>query len=167
MSGGMSIGLSGQGSWGRTKRRLRDSVIVFCLFALVGPLLRLVLQPSANPGRFDRVVNDVVLYLWPTIVLSIGQETGWRTTSILILENVLLFAVLGFLIGICAARKWAVTTLYFLVCGVIFVVEGWGFKSGLGVLSLCVLAITFLLYSAPFGALRWLLKSDLPRDDGK
>lgn len=162
MSGGVSLGLSGQDSWGRIKRRLRDSVIAFCLFAFAGPLLRFFLPPSANPGRFDRMVNDVVLYLWPTIVLSIGQESGWRTTSVLIVENVLLFAVLGFLIGICAVRKWTVTASYFLVCGVIFLVEGWGFKSGLGALSLCVLATTFLLYAVPFGAVRWLLFKSSP-----
>ena len=163
MSGGVSIDhLSGQGSWGRIKPRIRGSVIAFCLFAFVGPLLRLVLPPSANPGRFDRIVNDVVLYLWPTIVLSIGQESGWRTTSVLVVENVLLFAVLGLLIGICAVRKWAVMASYFLVCGAILLVEGWGFKSGLGALSLCVLAATFLLYAVPFGAVRWLLFKSSP-----
>jgi hypothetical protein len=136
------------------KRRVMVSLIVFSLFSLIGPLLRVIFPPTANTGRFALIVDNVVLYVWPAIVLGVGQGISWQTRVELVAGNVLFFAMFGLLIGIFVSRAWAAVTLYLLTCVTLVLVEALAFKSSLGVLSWCALAVAFLLYAAPFWAVR-------------
>jgi len=56
------------------RRRIIASLISFSLFSLVGPVIRLVLPTEASAGRRASIVNDVVLYVWPTVVFAIGED---------------------------------------------------------------------------------------------
>jgi hypothetical protein len=143
------------------KRRILVSLIAFFLFSLLGPLARLVFPPTINADHFSLVVDDVVLYIWPTAVLGVGPGISRQTTIELVVANVLFFVIVGFLIGLFAWRDWVAVGLYVLTCATIIFVEAWGFKSGLGFYSWCSLAIVFLLYAIPFWAVRRVAKSGL------
>lgn len=133
--------------------------MAFSLFALVGPLVRTIFPPVLIANYFDSIVNDVVLYIWPTTVLGVGQGIGIQTHVALVVSNVLFFAVVGGLIGLLAIRAWIALMLYVVTCCTIILVEAVGFRSSLGLDSWCALLITFLLYAVPFGAVTYLLWS--------
>jgi len=141
------------------KRRILVSLIAFSVFSLIGPLIRLIFPPVPLAGRFDSIVNDVVLYIWPTTVLGIGQGIGWQTHVALVAYNLLFFAVVGLLIGLVVSRAWVAVMLYFVTCVLLILIEGWAFRSSFGFLSWCALVIAFLLYAIPFGTVRHVLKS--------
>jgi hypothetical protein len=142
------------------KRRIQVSLIAFSLFSLVGPLIRVIFPTAASAGRLDSIVSDVVLYTWPTIVFAAGPGEGnsWRSSLELIASNALFFVLFGLLVGLLASRVWAAITLYVVTCAALFSVEAFVFKSSLGLLSWCVLAIVFLLYAIPFWAVRHMAK---------
>ncbi len=135
-------------------RRTLVSLIAFFLFSLVGPLTRLMFPPTANNGRFDLIVDRVVLYVWPTALLGEGPGIIRQATVNLVAANVLFFVVLGFLIGLIAWRRWVPMVLYALTCTTVLFVEAWEFKSNLSFLTWCALAIIFVLYAIPFWAVR-------------
>ena len=143
------------------KRRVLVSLIAFLLFSLVGPLVRLIFPPTINTGHFHLIVDDVVLYIWPTGVLGTGPDISRQTTIELVWANVLFFAMVGLLVGLCAWRAWVAVVLYVLMCAAIIFVEAWGFKSGLGFFTWCSLIIVFLLYAIPFAVVRRALRSGL------
>jgi len=143
------------------KRRVLVSIVAFSLFSLVGPLARLIFPPAINPGHFGLVVDDIILYIWPTAVLGAGSGISRQTTIELVGANVLFFVICGFLIGLFARRGWVVVMFYALTCAVIVFIEVWGFKSSLGFFTWCALAIIFLLYGIPFWAIRHAGKSGL------
>jgi hypothetical protein len=141
-------------------RRILVSLIAFFLFSLVGPLTRLMFPPTANNGRFDLIVDKVVLYIWPTALLGQGPGISPQTTVNLVAANVLSFVVFGFLIGLIAWRRWVPIVLYALTCTTVLFVEAWEFKSNLSFLTWCALAVIFLLYAIPFWAVRHVVESD-------
>jgi hypothetical protein len=143
-------------AWGVTtmKRRVFVSLIAFFLFSLVGPLIRLVFPPTANSERFARIVDSVVLYIWPTTLLGVGREITWQTTVDLVVANILFFVLFGLLIGLLARRAWVAAVLYVLTCAAVFSIEAWGFKANIGFRTWSALAIIFLLYAIPFWAVR-------------
>lgn len=143
------------------KRRSLVSIIAFSLFSLVGPLMRLIFPPVLIAGRFNSIVNDVVLYIWPTIVLGAGQGITWQTQAALVASNLFFFAVLGVLIGLLVFRAWVAVLLYVATCATIILVEALEFRSSFGFDSWCVFLITFLLYAVPFEAVRRAIKSSL------
>jgi len=145
----------------KMKRRILVSLIAFFLFSLVGPLVRLIFPATINTGDFHLIVDDVVLYIWPTAVLGVGPDITRQTTIELVGANMLFFVVFGFLIGLVAWREWVAVALHVLTCATIVFVEAWGFKSSLGFFTWCSLAIVFLLYAIPFWAVRRVAKSGL------
>lgn len=143
------------------KRRVLVSFIAFFLFSFVGPLVRLIFPPTINSSHFNLIVDDIVLYIWPTALLGVGQGITRQTTIELMEANVLFFVIFGFLIGLFAWRAWGTVVLYVLTCATIIFVEAWGFKSSLGFFTWCSLVIVFLLYAIPFWAVRRAAKSGL------
>lgn len=146
-------------------RRILGSLVAFFFFSLVGPLIRLIFPPTANTGHFGLIVDNIVLYIWPTTLLGAGRGISWHTTVDLVVANVLFFVVFGLVIGLVAWRGWVAVALYVLTCATVFSVEAWGFKANLGLLTWCALSIIFLLYAIPFWAVRFVAKTD-PADAG-
>jgi len=149
------------------KRRILVSLIAFSLFSLVGPLVRLIFPPTINTGHFDLIVDDVVLYIWPTALLGVGSGISRQTTIDLVVANVLFFVIFGFLIGLFAWRSWVAVVLYVLTCATIIFVEAWRFESSLGFFTWCALAIISPLYAIPFWAVRRVAKSGLTLSEPK
>jgi hypothetical protein len=134
------------------KRRILVSLIVFLLFSLLGPLMRLVFPRTISAGHFGSVIDDVIFYIWPTTVLGVGPGIGRQATIELVEANMLFFLIFGFLVGLSSWRAWVAAVLYVLTCATIIFVEAWGFRSSLGFFTWCSLVTVFLLYAIPFWA---------------
>ena len=141
-------------------RRILVSLMAFFLFSLLGPFMRLIFSPTTEAGHFATIVGDVVLYIWPTTLLGAGRGIGWRTTLDLTVTNIEFFLIIGLVVGLIAWRRWVVVALYIFTCAAIFFVEAWEFKSSLGLLTWCALAIVFGLYAIPFWTVRYFVTSE-------
>ena len=143
------------------KHRILASLTAFSLFSLVGPFLRMIFPPTGSGGRFSLIIDDVVLYLWPTSVLGIGQPANWQNHVALIAANFLFFGTFGLLIGLCVSRTRVALLLYIGTCATVVLVEAWVFRSSLSLFSWCALVIVFIFYAVPFWAVKEVVKSDL------
>src|SRR6516162_6269430 len=94
------------------RRRVLVSLITFSLFSLLGPLIRVTFHSVPSAGRFDFVVEDAVLYVWPAFILGISPLISWST---LVLCNVVFFAAVGLLVGLLVSRPWIAGVLYLCI----------------------------------------------------
>jgi len=105
----------------------------------------------------------VILYTWPTMVFSEGERDwrSWEAILLLVASNVVLFAIIGLLIGLLSSRAWVLVALYVSTCMMFVLIEFYVFRSDFGLEAWIILAVTLLLYTAPFGAVRRALASSL------
>jgi hypothetical protein len=73
--------------------------------------------------------------------------------------NIVLFAMLGLLVGAIGKRVGVVLAIYACICALLTLVEAWGSGFSLAYFSWPVLFVSFLLYWLPFwaviGRLHW------------
>jgi len=139
---------------------LRFASLIFTAMAFMGPLLRLATWP---PSRFEKAtssavenfVYDLVLYLWPTQPLAVIESNASRALAGLVAVggNVLLFLVLGLLVGAASKRRGALTFVYAAVCGFLILIGLWGSGYDIEHLAWFPLITAMVLYAVPF----WLV----------
>jgi len=128
------------------------SVTIFSLFSLLGPLVQRVSLPVFLSVHRE----DLVLMFWPAIVLSAGGRANdphdfWMSLVV----NVVLFALLGLVIGALGRHVGVVVTIYICLCALLTLVEAWGSGFSLAYFSWFVLVVIYLLYWLPFWAVIW------------
>jgi hypothetical protein len=140
-----------------TRRCVLITGAVFALWALAGPLLRLATWPPSLPkpagsesgGDF---LYDLLLLLWPTqplavIEASVGTVMG---VVIAILANVVLFAVIGMLIGTTATHRPRLIAMYVGVAALLTLLASFAAGFSASHVSVGALIVAILLYMIPF-----------------
>jgi len=135
----------------------RFAVLVFALTAMVGPAIRYATWP---PSRFERAtsarvegfVYDLVFYLWPTQPLAALAPRDGRLVAFLVSVggNVLLFALIGFIVGAVASRRGGLSIAYGAFCGLLLVFALWGAGYRVEYLGVIPLLLAVLFYGLPF-----------------
>lgn len=153
-------------------RYILTTVAVFAAWALAGPLLRLATWPPDSPrsGGSESDSNflyDLVLLLWPTQPLavmeaSVGTVMG---VAIAVLANVILFAVLGILIGATAKYRSWILAMYVGVAALLVLLAFFAAGFSASHVSFGALIAAILLYALPFTATTYLLHGGVTQDE--
>jgi hypothetical protein len=95
------------------------------------------------------------------MAFSEGQRDwgSWEIILALVASNVVLFAVIGFLIGFMSSRIWVLVALCVSTCVMFVLIESYVFRSDFRVGTWIALLVTFILYATPFEAVRRALSS--------
>jgi hypothetical protein len=132
-------------------RRVARPVLIFSVAALVGPLLRLVTWPPSQfmdaPGVFD-FLYQLILLLWPAQPIAVIEvNTGpVIAAATAVGANVLLFAVVGVIVGALGSRRVALLVIFI---GVSFAVV-WASGSPAEI-NLASLTVAIVLYAVLSG----------------
>jgi hypothetical protein len=134
------------------------SVIVFSLFSLLGPLI----QRVSLPAFLSMHREELVLMFWPAIVLSAGGRANdphdlWMSVTV----NLVVFVLLGLVIGVLGTHPRAVGAIYICLCALLTLVEAWGSGFSLAYFSWSVLVLAYLVYWLPFWAVIWRYSSQM------
>ena len=96
-------------------RRAKAGAASFGLFGLVGPVLQLLVGLVPDWNRWSTsgsIVTGLVTLLWPVRLLAMGTtSTSNELLLLLVVGNVLLFAVLGAVAGLSCSSPRAVGLL--------------------------------------------------------
>lgn len=130
------------------------SVLIFMAAGLVGPLLRWATWPPGTSTGMADFLYSLVLLLWPAQPVSVIEASTGTLIAIAISvgANVLLFGVLGVLVGVFASKGAALVVLYVGALASLVALTVWAF--GLSFTSFPVLALigAAALYAVPFFA---------------
>ena len=130
------------------KSRVMLSTVVFCIFSLLGPLLAQAAR-SRELGLWiggsivGRQYLTILLLVWPTFFLE--SDFG------AIVSNVLLFAIIGFGVGILAKGRTAILSMYLAMCALLGGLEALAGGFDLASFQWSAFCISCLLYALPFG----------------
>jgi len=143
-------------------RIVSQSLVIFALSGLAGPLLRWATWPPSptSKGPLGNLVYDLVLLLWPTQPLAVLEASMGSPAAIAlsVTANVVLFGVIGILAGALARNVIGLSSVYVAVCVLVLVVVFWSVGVTLSYLNLIALVVALVLYAVPF-----ILVSQLPR----
>jgi hypothetical protein len=135
--------------------RMPFSVCVFVVASLFGPLIRL-LTPYANfdgsvSDRISRFVYDLVLLLWPAQPVAVMEASIGRlaATMLALGANVLLFGVIGFVVGMSPKRGVWVAS-YVSTCVLVLWVGLWGDGFSVAHFNWFAFVVALTLYAVPF-----------------
>jgi hypothetical protein len=141
----------------RLLRRVTYSTLVLGGAGLAGPLIRWITWP---PSEFEHrtsyelgyFVAGLVLLLWPaqplaTVEASLGE---FIAGVIAVVTNVLLFAILGGVIGLLSWRSRNVAWTYVTVSACVLLFALWGSGWSLTFLNWPALLTALFLYGIPF-----------------
>src|SRR5687768_15157473 len=130
------------------------SVLIFIGFGLFGPLLRWATWPPVMTP-FQDFIYELVLLLWPTQPLAMWEASigSAAAGALAVGANVLLWGVLGAVVGLIAKRPATVWGVYPVFCAVMFLFLVWITGSSLRVADVYALVVAFFLYALPFLAL--------------
>lgn len=142
------------------RRRILLSVVAFSLFAFAGPIIRAVFPPSLPPANTRQHITDLVLLVWPTSFLGVGLPPNGLTRLTLTIYNVILFALLGLVLGVIARRRWVVLVAYLSTCLLLAAIEAWGSGYALAYFSWSGLTLALFLYGLPFWAVGRIVATD-------
>ena len=103
--------------------RTLKSLVVFTGAGLLGPLMWNVVR---HPSRIENFISDLVFLLWPTqpmgvIETNVGAPAALAVT---IGANLILFAVIGVIVGLAARSRGQLAVAYAVVCVLLF---AWAF----------------------------------------
>jgi hypothetical protein len=137
-----------------TRTKLSISIVVFSVFGLVAPTIEKALRPA---------ISFVILF-WPALLLTSGGTATTMRNDFLMaaVANVLIFAVLGFCIGLICRRPWTLLAAYGLICVVVTLGEAWGAGFSLAYFEWKEALVAMALYSIPFSALWFGNRSRIP-----
>lgn len=145
---------------------IRFAGVVFAVAALAGPLIRYATWP---PSWFEKVtstraegfVYDLVFYLWPAQPLAVVEASVDRPTTVVLAVggNVLLFILVGLVVGSTAGRPRAGPMAYAAACGLLLLFALWGAGFSPEQLDWFPLIVAIVLYAIPF----WLVAAAATR----
>src|SRR5258708_3160405 len=129
--------------------RTLKSLLVFAGTGLFGPLVWNVVR---HPSRMENFISDLVFLLWPTQPIGVIETNfgGPTATAVTIGANLVLFSVLGLVVGALARTRGRLVTAYVLVCVLLFLWALWGAGFSFAHLGVFALAVALLLYAVPF-----------------
>ena len=146
-------------------RTVARSTLIFLLAGLIGPLIRWIV-PSAPTGQglsssIGDFVYNLVLLLWPAQPLAaIEVNTGRFVAAIVSVgANLLLFGVVGALVGILARKPVGLVALYMVVCAMVFSLARWASGLPFTYLEVSALVASLFLYAVPFFIAFWLSRA--------
>jgi hypothetical protein len=140
-------------------RKIFVAVITFGGLALLGPLIRFAAWPPSMLEReapsLARFVYDTVFLLWPTQPLGAIEESAGRISAAVvgIGANILLFGLIGLLVGAVAKTPSALAAFFAIVCAALILLALWGAGFSFAFVNWLALVIALLAYSIPF----WVL----------
>jgi hypothetical protein len=129
---------------------------IFLVTGLTGPFIRWVVpvtpthtEVGASLGDF---VYNLVLLLWPAQALAVIEvNTGRLAAGIVAVgTNLVLFAVVGVVSGICARKPLALLSIYLVVCMMVVALAVWAFGRPFTSTEIGALACSVILYAIPF-----------------
>ena len=132
--------------------RISKSFLVFSAAGLVGPLVWNVMH---HPSRMENFISDLVFLLWPTqpigaVEVSVG---GPVAAALTIGANLVVFALLGLVVGVLARNRGRLVSTYILLCVLLFLWALFGAGFSFAHLGVFALVVALLLYAIPF----WLV----------
>jgi hypothetical protein len=135
-----------------SKRHLTLSVVAFCVFAAIGPILQDIIWRSAT---VPNAVYHALSAIWPARFLAAGGPAGNIHDIVMtITVNVIFFAIWGLVIGF-FRRPTTVWLGYGTVCALVLLVEAWGSGYDLHYFSWLSVIIALLAYLFPFSLVAW------------
>jgi hypothetical protein len=129
--------------------RILKSLLVFTGAGLLGPLIWNVVQ---HPSRVENFVSDLVFLLWPTQPLGVIETNvgAPKALAVTIGANLILFAVIGLIVGLLARTRVRLVFAYVVVCLLLFMWAFWGAGFSFAHLGVLALALALLVYAIPF-----------------
>jgi hypothetical protein len=129
--------------------RTVKSLLVFAGAGLLGPIVWNVVR---HPSRMENFVSDLVFLLWPTqpmgvIETNVGAPAALAVT---IGSNLVLFAVIGVIVGLAARSRGQLAAAYAVVCVLLFAWAFYGAGFSFAHLGVLALAVALLVYAIPF-----------------
>jgi hypothetical protein len=134
-------------------------MVAFSVFSFCGPIISACL-PEADPwkgyGYIGRQVFELEILTWPMILFSVGKP-GPSTFS-LIEANLILFAIIGLLVGFLADSVELLLMMYLIPCVLLSGLAAAFCRFHLVNLDWLALGAALLLYAIPFGVVLWYVK---------
>ena len=141
----------------RRMSRTLKSILVFRAVGLLGPLIRFAAWPpsTVNSWASKSVSNflyDFIVLLWPTQPMAVVETSvgNVAAAALAISANILLFAILGAVVGTIGATRARLMSAYVVVCGLILLFDLWEAGFSWAYLNGLALLIALLLYAVPF-----------------
>ena len=138
-------------------RALAIGILTFAAASLVGPAIRWATWPPIKfevnaSSALNGFVSDVLLLMWPTQPLAVIEvNTGSLYASALAVgANILLFALLGLLVGGVAQNRIGLILLYIAFAFLVVLLALWDAGFSITYLNVPALAVGLLWYAIPF-----------------
>lgn len=132
------------------------AILTFGVSGLIGPLVRLATWPPSklanDASTSASFVYDLVFLLWPAQLLAVAEASVGQAAAIALAvgTNVILFALVGVMVGLVAKRPAAIVALYALL-GVSLLLFGlWGAGFSTAHLNWLAFLVALLVYAIPF-----------------
>lgn len=108
-------------------RGLTNSVIIFMVGALAGPLINWATSPPYRWPSVGGFSVYLVLLLWPTQPLGVIEYSSGTLVATLVTvgANVIFFGLIGLAVGAALSRTIAFLGIYLLVAALIFLLALW------------------------------------------
>ena len=136
----------------------RFAALVLGVAALLGPSLRFAMWPllrledmsERNMNTLDFIYH-LVMYVWPGQLLALGTRSQIRGALLAIGANMILFTLIGGVVGGAAAVwKSAAFVLYAVHCVSLMLFAFWGSGFSLSYLPFLPLVVAMALYAIPY-----------------
>lgn len=133
--------------------RTLKSLLVFTGVGLLGPLVWNVVR---HPSRIESFIGDLVFLLWPTQPIGVIETNVGvpRALAITIGANLVLFAIIGVIVGLVAKTRGRLVLAYVAISLLLFVWAFWGAGFSFAHLGVLALAVALLVYAIPFWVVR-------------
>ena len=133
-----------------------SGVLVFAATGLIGPVVRYATWPPSlfkltTSDRVEGFVYDLVFYLWPTQPLAaLRPDGGGMQVLLAVGSNLLLFALIGFVVGALASQRGAVLMAYAGFCCVLLWLALWDVGFRMAQVSVSPLLCAMVLHGSPY-----------------
>jgi hypothetical protein len=129
--------------------RTVKSLLVFTGAGLLGPLVWNVVR---HPSRVESFISDLVFLLWPTQPMGVIETNvgAPRALAVTIGANLVLFAIMGLIVGLLAKTRGRLVVAYVVVSLLLFVWAFWGAGFSFAHLGVLALAVALFVYAIPF-----------------
>lgn len=128
------------------KKRVLISMAAFSAFSLLGPLVWVICHGF---GHLHRQVFCLIILTFPAVLFSAGIPRPAFLS--LAAANIVLFAVLGALVGVVASRVTMIAVAYLGMSALLSGLTGWYAGFQLGDFQWLAFIAALLLYTIPFG----------------
>lgn len=129
--------------------RTLKSLLVFAGAGLLGPLIWNVVR---HPSRMEGFISDLVFLLWPAQPMGVIETNVGAPAALAVAigANLILFAIMGVIVGLVARTRVRLAVAYGVVCLLLFVWAFWGAGFSFAHLGVLALAVGLLVYAIPF-----------------